>query len=117
MAAAEARLLFKLTFSSSTYFTCLPVSSSADFFYLTDLRCKLERRLAKVIISATYSIIQLIHQQNSFTRQKNQQRRSLSTILFNCVMQCCPTFLTPRAAQDIIMTPRAAPVKSKVTSK
>ena len=29
--------------------------------------------------------------------------------------QCCPTFLTPRAAQDIIMKPRAAPVKSKVT--
>src|SRR6218665_1098231 len=31
--------------------------------------------------------------------------------------QCCPTFLTPRAAQDIIMKPRAAPVNSKVTAK
>ena len=33
------------------------------------------------------------------------------------VEQCCPTFLTPRAAQDIIMKPRAAPVNSKVTTK
>src|SRR6218665_1883339 len=31
--------------------------------------------------------------------------------------QCCPTFLTPRAAQDIIMKPRAAPVNSKETTK
>ena len=33
------------------------------------------------------------------------------------LVQCCPTFLTPRAAQDLIMKPRAAPVNSKVTTK
>ena len=31
--------------------------------------------------------------------------------------QCCPTFLTPRAAQDKIMKLRVAPVNSKVTTK
>src|SRR6218665_559967 len=31
--------------------------------------------------------------------------------------QCCPTFLTPRAAHQIIMKPRATPVSSKVTTK
>jgi len=30
------------------------------------------------------------------------------------LVQCCPTFLTPRAAEDIIMKSRAAPVNSKV---
>ena len=34
----------------------------------------------------------------------------------NHLEQCCPTFLAPRAAQDIIMNPRAAPVNSKVTT-
>jgi len=33
------------------------------------------------------------------------------------IEQCCPTFLTPRAAQDIIMKTRAAPVNSNVTTK
>src|SRR6218665_1666403 len=38
-------------------------------------------------------------------------------IHMDVLCQCCPTFLTPRAAQDIIMKPRAAPVNSKVTTK
>ena len=36
---------------------------------------------------------------------------------YDHLIQCCPTFLTPRAAQDIVMKPRAAPVNSKVTTK
>src|SRR6218665_2913581 len=36
---------------------------------------------------------------------------------FDTIDQCCPTFLTTRAAQDIIMKLRAAPVNSNVTTK
>ena len=39
------------------------------------------------------------------------------TFLDYPLVQCCPTFLTPRAAQDIIMKPRAAPVNSNATTK
>src|SRR6218665_1238596 len=39
-----------------------------------------------------------------------------SAAYFYSLHQCCPTFLTPRAAHDIIMKPRAAPVNSKVTT-
>ena len=40
-----------------------------------------------------------------------------SGILQKHLGQCCSTFLTLRAAQNIIMKPRAAPVNSKVTTK
>src|SRR6218665_1563621 len=33
------------------------------------------------------------------------------------LQQCCPTFLTPWAAKDKNMKPRAAPSNSKVTTK
>jgi len=33
------------------------------------------------------------------------------------IWQCCPTFFTLRAAQYIIMKPRAAPVNLKATTK
>src|SRR6218665_1744861 len=50
------------------------------------------------------------------TRGKNKNNKRDN----DSIEQCCPTFLTPRpsrAAQDIIMKPRAAPVNSKVTTK
>src|SRR6218665_2304098 len=50
----------------------------------------------------------------SFTKQTKLPENGLFVL-----DQCCPTFLIRRAAQDIIMKPRAAPVglNSKATTK
>ena len=50
----------------------------------------------------------------SFNCCNLQYKRKWTDWTIHRLTQCCPTFLTPRAARDIIMKPRAAPVNSNV---